>query len=171
MSQEERGTGKTQRMLEQAVDAARVMPEGEVLVVVASWGQAMILGDRILELAGGDRSVADRITVVAAYWTTEITRGRNYEKVFVDHYAMDSRTDDVCDMMLRLRVRGYLPAKQVKLLFVSWTWVHDLFWVRVLGWGLHFTKRPPLFSERTGLKRVLRLWGGWRVSFLPRGKP
>jgi hypothetical protein len=39
----------------------------------------------------------------------------------------------------------------------------DLFWFRIMGYGLCFTKRKMLFSERTGATKSLPLFFGWRV--------
>ena len=56
---------------------------------------------------------------------------------------------------------------------LGWSWLHwhrspGLFWVRVFGWGIHassYALHRPLFSERNGYLRVLRI-GGWRVRLL-----
>ena len=53
--------------------------------------------------------------------------------------------------------------------FVAWT--HGSVYFRILGWGLRLDDarlHPPLFSERNGFVRVLRL-GPWRLKLLRRG--
>lgn len=44
-----------------------------------------------------------------------------------------------------------------------------VWYFRVWGYGLHATTRPPLFSERHGYRRTVRV-GRWRVRLLRRGK-
>jgi len=41
-------------------------------------------------------------------------------------------------------------------------------WFRIFGFGLFFTKWEPVFSERHGYKKRLRLPFGWRVGVLNR---
>jgi len=46
-----------------------------------------------------------------------------------------------------------------------------LFWFRIFGYGLHIkdmTKHPPLFSERNGNRKHLRI-GKWSIGILKRG--
>ncbi len=40
------------------------------------------------------------------------------------------------------------------------------FWFRLFGYGLHFTNAEPLFSERNGYEKRLKLLSGWRVKFI-----
>ncbi len=42
----------------------------------------------------------------------------------------------------------------------------DLFWFRIFGFGLHFKKSKPLFSERHGYKKLIQLGFGWRTGIL-----
>ena len=42
------------------------------------------------------------------------------------------------------------------------------FWFRILGYGLHFTDAPPLFSERNGYTKKIKLPFGFRMGFLKR---
>jgi len=41
----------------------------------------------------------------------------------------------------------------------SGTYYKTGFWFRVLGYGLSVSTDPPLFSERNGLKKVVRVFG------------
>lgn len=41
-------------------------------------------------------------------------------------------------------------------------------WFRIFGVGLCFRNGPPLFSERMGFKKCLRLPFGWRAEVLKR---
>lgn len=38
----------------------------------------------------------------------------------------------------------------------------EVVWVRCFGLLFHLACTPPLFSERTNLKKSIKLWGGWR---------
>lgn len=44
---------------------------------------------------------------------------------------------------------------------------HGIAWLRIFGRGvvIHAPWNPPLFSERNGLRKVLRLFG-WRIGWL-----
>jgi hypothetical protein len=43
----------------------------------------------------------------------------------------------------------------------------DTVWFRILGWGLVLNGSRPLFAERNGYRRVLRIPGTrWRLSVL-----
>lgn len=47
------------------------------------------------------------------------------------------------------------------------------FWFRLFGWGFNIAdkiKNPPLFSERYGHRKVLRI-GKWGIGILRPGKP
>ena len=44
-------------------------------------------------------------------------------------------------------------------------------WLRVLGWGLSWTREPPLFSERNGYAKRYRIpLTEWRIGVLTRIK-
>ncbi len=48
-----------------------------------------------------------------------------------------------------------------------WQTGEGIFWFRVFGRGLHFNSRPPLFSERNGYTKFVRV-GKWRIRWLGR---
>lgn len=43
----------------------------------------------------------------------------------------------------------------------------DLIWIRIAGltYGFSLNKKPPLFSERYGYKKYIKIFG-WRVRWL-----
>ena len=43
-------------------------------------------------------------------------------------------------------------------------------WFRIFGYGLHFTNGRPLFSERYGYTRKIKLPFNFRCGFLKNGK-
>lgn len=46
-------------------------------------------------------------------------------------------------------------------------------WLRVAGYGIavHAPWSLPLFSERHGMRRMLRVGGGWRIEWLRTCEP
>ena len=44
----------------------------------------------------------------------------------------------------------------------------DCFWFRIFGRGLSFFRSFPLFSERNGHVKYPKLWGNWRMKYLPK---
>lgn len=46
-----------------------------------------------------------------------------------------------------------------------WMRGHDIGWFRIFGVGVHWNARPPLFSERNGHRKFVRV-GRWRIRFL-----
>jgi len=49
--------------------------------------------------------------------------------------------------------------------FQSAIW-HDGGWFRIFGWGLQWTRSPPYYSERAGLRSPFLRLAGWRFFFL-----
>lgn len=60
-----------------------------------------------------------------------------------------------------------MNSRTIRKLF-SWYAYEGGFWIRICNHGLEFidkSKYPPLFSERNGYKKVLRI-GKWGIEFL-----
>jgi hypothetical protein len=46
----------------------------------------------------------------------------------------------------------------------------DVFWFRVFGYGLSFSKMKLTFSERSKINKFVKLPFGWRLTFLSKPK-
>ena len=58
--------------------------------------------------------------------------------------------------------------------FKSHIWSHWIyeggFWFRLFGRGLSISDHPPMFSERYGYRKVVRI-GKWGIKYLKAVKP
>lgn len=49
---------------------------------------------------------------------------------------------------------------------ISYAFTSESGWLRLFGYGIQYTRMPPLFSERNGYRMPFLELYGWRFFFL-----
>lgn len=67
---------------------------------------------------------------------------------------------------------GFVDRMRTAALSFAGDYRSGIWWLRIFGRGvsLHAPWKRPLFSERNGLRWMLRLGAGWRVEWLQRAE-